>query len=66
MRNRGKAALGGGETEAWTWWTDTVGNSLGTTPLESSETEAWTSRTDRKLWEIALGESSVGRARDIP
>ena len=50
--NRGKAPLGGSETEARKPWTDGLGRAL----LGGSETEAWTPWTDGKPWEIAWGE----------
>ena len=41
-----------------------VGNSLGRAPLGRSEMEATTGWTGGKQWEIAWGESSVGKEQD--
>ena len=42
---------------------ETVGNSLGTAPLEGSEMEATIGWTDGKPWEIAWGELRCEGAR---
>ena len=43
---------------------EAVGNSSGRAPLGGSKMEATTGWTEGKLWEIELGESSVGKERD--